>query len=312
MTMSMYRQEPCLYIALAELAISWEDKERNRGKCRRFVKAAARQCADIVIFPEMTLTGFSMNVEKIAEEKEYSPTMEFFMELSEQYKIAVAFGMAEYKSAGEKEEHHPESMEGTVPFIKAENKCYLVSGGKVLLEYAKLHPFSYGEEADYYQGGNMLAVTDFRGVKIAPFICYDLRFPEVFQMVSAQTEFIFVIANWPKEREDHWNTLLKARAIENQCYVAGINRCGKDPKFEYPMATAMYDPYGKRMEKKWEPSENKEEKEMENCIRPSDGNLYFARIDKSIVKRYREEFPLKKDRREELYRGNCHITYRTL
>lgn len=293
----MYNNERCLHIALAELDISWEDKEKNREKCKRFIKAAARQCADIVIFPEMTLTGFSMNVNKIAEEKGNSPTLEFFMEMSEKYRIAVAFGMAEYKKTGEKKENNP--------LIKAENKCYLVSDGKILMEYAKLHPFSYGEEADYYQGGDMLAVTEFHGVKLAPFICYDLRFPEIFQMVSVQADVILVIANWPKSREEHWNTLLKARAIENQCYIAGINRCGRDPQLIYPQATAVYDPYGKRIEEKWKafPEKEKEGFHIEDRINLSDGNLYFAVIDKNTVKKYREEFPLKKGRREGLYQN---------
>lgn len=269
--MEKEKKKGCLLAALAELDISWEDKERNKEKCREMAEKAAMASAELLIFPEMTLTGFSMNIEKIAEKREHSQTLEFFLKLSEEYKLAIAFGMAE--QAVEDVQLKPK---------KAVNKCYLVSKGKVLLEYAKLHPFTYGEEAKYYQGGTRLALAELNHIKLAPMICYDLRFPEPFQILSAQAEFIFVIANWPLEREEHWHTLLKARAIENQCYIAGVNRCGKDPKLCYPMASAVYDPYG-------------------NKIEFFDGNLYFAEIDKSVVQKYREEFPLKRDRRENLY-----------
>ncbi len=285
-----------LRIALAELLISWENKKENQEKCRRLAAAAA-DSADLLIFPEMTLTGFSMNVEKIAEEREHSETMRFFMELSEESGLLIAFGMAERK---EKE----------TDTLLAENKCYLVSGKEILLEYTKLHPFSYGEEANYYRGGTALSMTEINGITLSAFICYDLRFPEPFQIVSREADFIFVIANWPKAREEHWNALLMARAIENQCYVAGINRCGNDPALSYPSASIVYDPYGSRIDRRYLPVNGKGQKKAAE-IEDGDGNLYFAEIEKSIVEQYRREFPLKQDRREELYFGkqkfNLHI-----
>lgn len=275
-----------LHIALAELNIYWEDKEKNKELCHSFIKTAANHHTDLIIFPEMTLTGFSMNVEKIAEQKENSPTLKFFTNLSKKYKIAIAFGMAEYINTSKK---------------KAWNKSYLVSNGKILLEYAKIHPFSYGEESKYYQGGNHLSITKINGVVLAPLICYDLRFPEPFQILSAQTDFIFVIANWPKKREEHWNTLLKARAIENQCYIAGINRCGNDPKLSYPSATILYNPYGKKVKTTILSLEDRANQKIINTR--TNGTLYSAIIDKEIVQQYRKEFPLKADRRNELYRN---------
>lgn len=251
--------------------------------------AVAAGACDLLIFPEMTLTGFSMNVEKIAEEREYSETMRFFMDLSEEYGLLIAFGMAERK---EKE----------TDMLLAENKCYLVSGNEILLEYTKLHPFSYGEEANYYRGGMELSMTEINGITLSPFICYDLRFPEPFQIVSKESDFIFVIANWPKAREEHWHVLLKARAIENQCYVAGINRCGNDPVLSYPTASAVYDPYGKRIDRRYLPVTGEGQGKAAQ-IEAGDGNLYFAEIEKATVEQYRREFPLKQDRREELYFG---------
>lgn len=270
------KEEGYFLIALAELNISWENKEENKKKCRKMAKEAARNHANLLIFPEMTLTGFSMNIEKIAEERENSKTLKFFQELSKEYKLAIAFGMAEIVIGGKQ-------------LNKAVNKCYLISKGDILLEYAKLHPFTYGKEANYYQGGRELAMGELSHVRLAPLICYDLRFPEPFQILSAQADFIFIIANWPLERIEHWDILLKARAIENQCYIAGINRCGKDLEHNFPMSSLIYDPYGHKVETQ------QEIKDKEN------GNLYLAGIDKEVVQKYRQEFPLKKDRQEELY-----------
>lgn len=279
------KRKGSLFISLAELDISWEDKKENQEKCRRMAKRAASEKVDLLIFPEMTLTGFSMNIEKIAEEKETSQTLEFFLNLSKEYNIAIAFGMAEsIIEITQKERQEGQQRK------KAVNQCYLVSKGMILLEYTKLHPFTYGEEGKYYQGGTKLSITELNQIRLAPLICYDLRFPEPFQILSAQADFIFIIANWPAEREEHWRTLLRARAIENQCYIAGINRCGKDPNAFYPMASLVYNPYGDRID-------NYEKNKMELF----DGNLYFARIDKNMVQKYRKEFPLKKDRREMLY-----------
>ncbi len=293
MIMSTYKESPSLKLALAELAVSWEDKEENQKKCKAVAELASKQEADLLIFPEMTLTGFSMNTEKIAEEKENSPTLAFFKELSAQYKMAVAFGMAQAKLSEGAEAPICQKGNGRV---RVHNVCYVLSRGEICLEYKKLHPFSFGQESEYYEGGDRLALTELHGMVLAPQICYDLRFPEPFQILSAKTDLIFVIANWPQVREGHWRTLLCARAIENQCYLAGINRCGEDPKGKYPQASLIYDPYGNvvPMEKEIVEYQKKEKRYFA-------GNLYLAEIRKQAVLSCRDEFPLKKDRREDLY-----------
>jgi predicted amidohydrolase len=123
-----------------------------------------------------------------------------------------------------------------------------------------------------------------KDMKMSAFICYDLRFPEVFQAVSGDASVILVPANWPASRKDAWRCLLKARAIENQCYVVGINCVGRQQEIDYSGYSGVIDPTGA-------------------CIHemPEEEGMYLCDIEND-VKEYREKFPLKADRRPELYR----------
>jgi len=258
-------------LALAQMNILWENKIENKKLCARFFEAAAQHGTQLLIFPEMTLTGFTMDVENLAEAREGSQTRAFFRDLSREYGIAVIFGMAQ-RAVREK---------------KAWNLCILMSEGELLWEYAKLHPFSYGREAQFYQRGTKLVQAQLDDIIIAPQICYDLRFPETFTALSERAHLITVIANWPEGRSSQWDALLRARAIENQCYIAGVNRCGSDPSNRYPQKSSrVYDPYGESIGETWrvEP------------LREEDGDLVFADIDAAVAERYRAEFPVKKDR----------------
>ena len=152
--------------------------------------------------------------------------------------------------------------------------------GKEKERYTKLHPFSFGRETAYYGRGFEITLFDWKGIKVAPFICYDLRFPEVFRRaVRLGAELFCVLANWPQAREDHWKTLLKARAIENQAYVLGVNRCGQDPTTAYSGHSLLFGPSGEAL---------------------GDGGmaerLIFAEIDLPILQAYRREFPALADR----------------
>jgi predicted amidohydrolase len=118
--------------------------------------------------------------------------------------------------------------------------------GDLVTRYCKVQPFSPGGESENYSPGDRIVVTSWCGFKLAPFICYDLRFPEVFRIaVRRGANLITVIANWPVARIDHWVTLLQARAIENQAFVAGVNRCGTDPKLTYNGRSLIVHPSGR-------------------------------------------------------------------
>ncbi len=251
-------------LALAQLDVTFEDKIKNKEAALQFIKQAVSEKADMILFPEMTLTGFSMNTETIGEN--HNETIEFFKKLSLEFKIFIGFGY----------------VEGVT---NSKNNYSIVSKeGLELVNYSKIHLFSFGAETEYYQSGDEikhLSVLDFN---IVPFICYDLRFPEIFQSASKTASLITVAANWPVERRDHWICLLKARAIENQCYIAGINRVGEGNGLNYSGDSMIIDPLG-------------------NVI----SNLYMneglviADIFQENVTEIREKFRLKQDRREKLY-----------
>ena len=253
-------------VGLTQMDIVWEDKEKNMEKARKLVEQAAKQDVELLVFPEMTFTGFTMNTALAGEEMLFSPTLRFFKENSRKYHMSMAFGFVEDFG----EEYY--------------NKLMIVSEGRVLYDYDKIHPFNYGEEGRHYIGGHGVKTARLKDMEISGFVCYDLRFPEVFQAVSGQADMILVIANWPKDRILHWETLLRARAIENQCYIIGVNRTGKGNGLEYMESSMAFDPMGERLTKAHSKSE-----------------LMVVEVDADKVRQIRKKFPFKKDRQMDLY-----------
>jgi len=214
---------------MIQMDIAWESKEVNFARAGEFVKKACEEKCDIVVFPEMFNTGFSMNIAALAEE-EHGETSVLLSGLAREYGLNLIAGPA-IKKAGES---------------KARN-CALAfdRSGMLLANYSKLHPFSFAEEDRHYAAGTETVLFSIDNMPSSVFICYDLRFPEVFRSVARTVHAIFVIANWPSSRIDHWETLLRARAIENQCFVIGVNRTGRDGNgISCPGASHTYDPMG--------------------------------------------------------------------
>lgn len=217
-------------VALGQIDMAWEDKAASFRKAEHMIQDASEQKADIIVFPEMSFTGFSMDVEKIAEDAENSQTIEKMRTLALQYKIAIGFGWA---------------ARGESARRKATNRFTVVdAAGEKIAEYTKIHPFSYGEEDQYYEKGKEIVTIPFRGRTISLFICYDLRFPEIFEIAAKKADVLFVIANWPAVRSTHWKTLLRARAIETQSYVVGVNCVGERDKTYYTGDSMAVDAIG--------------------------------------------------------------------
>ncbi|MBQ8983265.1 MAG: carbon-nitrogen family hydrolase [Lachnospiraceae bacterium] len=256
--------------ALTQMNIIWELPAENKRTCEQLIRQAADERCELIIFPEMTLTGFTMSPELFYPNDD----MEFFRSLALQYKIAIAFGYIAKEGA----------YQNRLAIIDAD--------GNLLMDYAKLHPFTYGEETMHYAGGSSIQsvtwgtsfVPNSFLIDISGFICYDLRFPEIFQIASKQATIILLIANWPESRIDHWYTLLKARAIENQCYMLGVNRVGDGNGIHYIPSSAAYDPYGKLL-----------------TPEQDDSPLLYIDIDPAAALSYRHGFPVKTDRRSDLY-----------
>lgn len=247
--------------------IVWENKSENIIKVEKLIQNAVDMKIDCLLFPEMSLSGFSMNTQKIGEKEDVIDTIKQIKALCLKYDLFLGIGYAENG------------------IDKAFNKYAIINNqGTIIANYTKIHPFSYGEESIYYAGGDKVEYCDINEVKTTPFICYDLRFPEIFQIASAKAQLITIAANWPIQRRDHWITLLQARAIENQCYIAGVNRVGFANKINYSGDSMIINPYGEII------SDN------------IDGEgIVSAEIDIRIVSQYREKFRLKTDRREKLY-----------
>ncbi len=251
-------------LALAQLDIAWEDKTSNKETALQFIKQAASEKVDMILFPEMTLTGFSMNTSLIGEIN--SETTEFFKQMSLKFNIYIGFGYVEGVS-------------------NSKNKYSVVDpSGALLVNYTKIHPFSFASETKFYQSGTQVEYFNALGFTISPFICYDLRFPEIFQVASKSATLITIAANWPEGRRAHWITLLKARAIENQCYIAGINRIGQGNSISYSGDSMIIDPLGN----------------VVSSLYMEDG-LIIADIYAKEVANTRDTFKFKADRNDDLY-----------
>lgn len=216
-------------IALIQLNIEWESKEANYKKAKLFAKKASEEKCDVVVFPEMFNAGFSMNVSAIAE-SENGETNLVLSEIAKKYGIYLIAGFPVKKQDEEK---------GRNIAVVYDRR------GIRIAAYTKIHPFSFAGENKYYIAGSDTVIFDIDGIPSSIFICYDLRFPEIFRKIAKNVHAIFVIANWPASRKEHWEILLKARAIENQCFVIGVNRTGIDGNgITYPGASHIFDPSG--------------------------------------------------------------------
>lgn len=257
-------------VALVSLNQSWENKADNKQKVGETLALIAEHCTntDLVVYPEMTLTGFTMESLKVKEDELSSETITFFKEQAKKYKVSIAFGVV--LSKGE----------------KATNNLVVVSEQGVLATYAKIHPFSYAGENDYYQAGDELKKLTIGGATIGLTICYDLRFPELYQAYSKDCYVILNIANWPERRVSHWRALNKARAIENQVFMIAVNRIGTDGKgLQYVFSSHIVSPYGE---------------ELKGTSLSEEVVVYDLNLEE--VAQYRAEFPVKNDRKITLYK----------
>lgn len=251
---------------LVQMDIVWEDIEANKKKVETFLKEAKEKEVECLVFPEMTMTGFSMNTSMAVY---YDEINSFFEDKAVEYGMTIVYGIIA-QGAGD----------------KFENRLIIVDeNGKRLMEYAKIHPFSYGAESKYYTGGEEIYACHWKDTILSGFICYDLRFPTIFQMVSKESRIIFVIANWPDTRVDQWDALLLARAVENACYVIGVNRTGRAGKLNYNGHAGAYNFNGERL------TEIIEEE-----------GLLTVDLDVSLIDEFRAGFPVIQDRRSELYK----------
>lgn len=256
-------------ISLAQTNIAFEDKKANEETAKRMISQAAESGSDLIVFPEMSLTGFSMNIDAISESEKNSESIDFFAEQADKNNIFISFGAA-IKSSDD----------------KIHNQAITVDkNGNVVSAYSKIHPFSHGVEAKYFTGGKKISWFDIDGITSSPFVCYDVRFPEIFQIASEKSRLLIVLACWPDVRIEYFDTLLKARAIENQAFIAAANRTGHEMKYNYNGHSQIISPRGEVLTEIHE-----------------DEALITAEIDINEANKFREEYTVKQDRRPDIYK----------
>ncbi len=251
-------------IALAQMDIKWEDKNNNKIKAEFMAEKAKNKNADFIIFPETTLTGFSFNTEKTAEKHENSDTINFFKAIGSRLGLNICFG-AIIKEAN-----------------NYYNKSFVIrNDSEIISDYSKLYPFSYSGEDKFFKKGSKIVNYTLEDINFLSCICYDLRFPELFRSCCEKIHAAVVIANWPESRRNHWLSLLRARAIENQCYIIAVNRIGNGNGISYCGDSAVFNPNGDM---------------ILNCGDKED--VFFCDIFKNDVIEYRKSFPVLKDKRD--------------
>lgn len=253
-----------LRLTIVQSALHWEDAAANR---RMFTKKLApmKGCTDLIVLPEMFTTGFSMRSRELAETMK-GATVQWMR------KQAKALDTAIYGSAIIKEEG------------KYYNRGLFVKPDGEVETYDKRHRFSFAKEHEHYDhcGTKWPNVVEWRGWRILLQICYDLRFPVFSRNVNgdARYDLALYVANWPEVRRHPWSTLLLARAIENQCYLAGVNRVGKDGNdLPYSGDSVIVDPKG----------------EVIARVEPSREGLETIRLDWKALTDFRAKFPVLSD-----------------
>ncbi len=250
-------------IGIVQSHILWENKKSNIEKLNNIINRTYDKSIELLLLPEMSFTGFSMNTETTGEENQ--ETIAKVKKISKANNLAIGFGWVKNKDSSEN--HY----------------TVIDANGTLISDYVKIHPFSYSDEDVYFDSGDSLSFFELGGITFSTLICYDLRFPELFRVASKKADVIIVPANWPAKRNDHWETLLRARAIENQVYVIGVNCVGSIGKVKYVGNSQVIAPDGE-------------------VLLIIDGHDELVAIDlKNNVSDYRSAFPAYTDRKDELY-----------
>jgi predicted amidohydrolase len=250
-------------VAAVQHDVVWEDREATLARLEPQLRAAAGTGARLVVLTEMFPTGFSMEPERVAE-AEGGPTTEFLGAQAAELNVWLT---------------------GSVPTHPADggrpvNRLLLAGPGGELRHYDKIHPFSYSGEHERYAAGAERVTFDVEGVRVTPFVCYDLRFADEFWAMAQGTDCYVVVANWPSSRRAHWQALLVARAIENQAYVVGVNRVGEGGGLHYSGDSRIIDPQGEIL-----------------AAGAGGETILLADVDPVVVAETRKRYPFLADRR---------------
>ena len=215
-----------LNLSLVQYDIAWKEPNSNYSKIRSLLKNSIN--TDLIVLPELFASGFCVDDIRLAEEMD-GPTVHFMQELAAE-KAAVVVGSIMISEKG-----------------SIFNRMLAIDDKGIISQYDKMHLFSPSAEATNFKSGSKSSDILVKGVKCRLSICYDLRFPYLSYNTS-QYDLLINVANWPVQRIKHWDALLKARAIENQVFVVGVNRVGVDPdSHQYPGHSSVYNANGEQL-----------------------------------------------------------------
>ncbi len=266
-----------LTITIIQTNLHWEDKKANLEMLQQKIESIHEK-TEVVILPEMFSTGFSMKPEILAEKMD-GETVNWMKKISSEKKIiltgSVIIEDSSVKTQGDKKYFN--------------RLVWMLPNGEYGI-YDKRHLFAYGDEHTHFSAGGKRLIASVKGWRINLQVCYDLRFPvwarqaaplqkESGPVPEAEYDLLIYVANWPDKRSHAWKTLLQARAIENQCYVIGVNRIGEDGNgIEYSGDSMIVDPVGEIIYQK-----------------TNDATIFTYTLEKEKLNEVRESFPFMKD-----------------
>lgn len=248
-----------LKITIIQPDIIWENVAENLEKYSKMLETV--KGTDLIILPEMFTTGFSMHPETLKETMN-GPSLKWMKKVAEEKQAAV-LGSLIIEDAG-----------------KTYNRAIWVNPDGTMETYDKHHLYTMGQEHQHYEPGRSKTIVEYKGWKFCPLICYDLRFP-VWARNAEDYDVLIYMANWPSPRHHVWKNLLTARAIENQCYCVGVNRCGSDGEgLNYLGNSACVSPKGYAE------------------FMPEEESVQTFKISYDDLHKFRKSFPLLQDRDE--------------
>jgi len=254
-------------LAAVQHDIVWNDREANFARLAPMIAGAAAGGARLVLLTETFSTGFAVDNPDLGE-PEGGPSSQFLSQQAALHGVWVAGSCPEIPAGSDPADRRPA------------NSFVLAGPDGTQHRYRKIHPFTFGGEHHHFRAGDQLVQVEVEGVRIALFVCYDLRFADEFWGLAPTTDLYLVPANWPEPRRFHWMSLLQARAIENQAYVVGCNRVGEGGGLKYVGDSRIVDPLG------------------ELLATGSQGEtILFADIDPRGVADVRQRFQFLPDRR---------------
>ena len=246
-----------------QMDLAWEERAANLVFAGQAIAAAQPAAGSLIVLPEMFDVGYTMNV-AVATDEPAGETRAFLAETARRYRSHVVAGCIANDPAG-----------------RAANHAFAFApDGTQAAAYRKVHPFTPAGEGRAYARGDGPHLFEWNGLTVAPLVCYDLRFPELFRAaLDMGAELFVVIASWPAVRVEAWSILARARAIENLAYLVALNRVGRDPNCAYPGRSVILGPKGEVL--------------AEAGDQPA---TLVADIDPDTVRNWRRDYPALRDR----------------